>query len=184
MEYFNFYDKQAFYEWMSMHHLDNEHAWIRFDKTKKTSSLTPFEALDIALCFGWIDGLIKRIDDQYYVKYFSKRLPKSIWSTQNKMFAERLIKEGRMMPSGYQAIELAKKDGRWDKADLAPEDYNLESFKELIKESDLAFKQFNSFSTSIQKTYAMSYYVLKKTESRTNRLHIIIKRLEQGLKPM
>lgn len=184
MEHLFFLDQQSFYEWLSLHHEDVDHAWIKFDKTKKASSLTPFEALDIALCFGWIDGLIKRLDDQYYIKYFSKRLPKSIWSTQNKKFAERLIKEERMMPSGYKAIELAKRDGRWEKADQAPEDFNLESFKDLLSVSDLAYKQFNSFSPSIQKTYAMSYYILKKPESRLNRLHVIIQRLEQGLKPM
>jgi uncharacterized protein YdeI (YjbR/CyaY-like superfamily) len=179
-----FKDKNAFNEWLFSHHEKHPGIWIRFDKLKQTSSLTPFEALDVALCYGWIDGLLKRLDDQFYIKYFAKRTLHSIWSTRNKGYAQKLIDQGLMMPAGFEAMELAKKDGRWEKADLPPEDFDIEDFKQKIGISQKALMTYQSFTPSIQKIYALSYYMLKKPESRQKRLAVIIERLEKGLKPM
>jgi len=184
MDLFMFTQKNDFWKWLENNHETHKGIWIKFDKTKTTSLLTANEALECALCFGWIDGVIKRVDETYYMKYFAKRTEKSIWSTKNKKTVERLIIEGMMMPSGYNAIEVAKKDGRWDKADLPPEDFSIENFKKILKDHQLAYMNYLEFSSSIQKTYAMSYYTLKKTDSRDRRLKVIIDRLEKQLKPM
>lgn len=120
---------EDFHNWLVLNHRDHAGIWIRFDKLNSDASIGPEQALDEALCLGWIDGQLKRLDSQYYVKYFAKRTPQSIWSTKNKASAERLIKEGKMMPSGLLAVESAKKDGRWERADQIPSDYSIMASK-------------------------------------------------------
>lgn len=184
METIVFIDRQMMHVWLLIHHAHHQGIWIQFDKTKKSSSLTAEEALDEALCFGWIDGQIRRMDEQFYMKYFAKRTVKSIWSTKNKKSIERLLKQGKMMPAGLAAVQSAKSDGRWDKADQDPLDYSIKDFITLISCDSLALENYLKMSPSIQKTYAISYYVLKKDETRKKRLSIIIDRLKQNLKPM
>lgn len=184
METLSFKDKDAFKDWLSKHHDQSDGILIRYDKTLKESSLTYEESLDIALSFGWIDGVLKRIDEKFYTRYFTKRSSKSIWSTKNKASVERLMKNGLMMPSGIEAVEVAKRDGRWERADLPPTDFSVDAFKDLLISYPIAYESYLSFSPSIQKTYAMSYYVLKKEDSRIRRLEVIVSRLKKHLKPM
>lgn len=179
-----FKDQKEFWYWLNDHYDDEKGYWVKFDKKRLDSKLTYEQALDVALCFGWIDGQTKRLNEEYYLKYFTRRRKNSIWSTKNKISVDRLINEGFMMPSGMYEVDRAKEDGRWDKADIPPEDFNVESFQSLLKNNPIALNNFLTFSASIQKTYAMSYYVLKKQESRDNRLKIIMDRLEKKLKPM
>lgn len=184
MAEFRFTTQQEWESWLSLHHSQMEGIWLRFDKTLTTSTLTSEQALDVALSYGWIDGLIKRIDDQFYIKYFAKRRKQSIWSTKNKTSVERLIQAGKMKEPGLQAVQDAKNDGRWEKADLPPEDFSLEVFHALIQNNPIAYENFLKMSKSIQKTYAMSYYTLKKEKSRNRRLFVILERLKQNLPPM
>lgn len=179
-----FLNRETFHSWLISHHEKHPGIWIKFDKTHKESVLTPEQALDEALCFGWIDGQIKSLGDQFYLKYFAKRSPKSVWSTKNKKSIERLTKDGQMKPSGIFAVELAKKDGRWERADLDPIDFSVKDFIQLLSHNEKARTNFLAMSNSIQKTYAMSYYALKKPESRDRRLLVIFERLENNLKPM
>lgn len=179
-----FLNQQAWETYLSQHVNQTEGIWLRFDKTLTTSTLTSEQALDVALCYGWIDGQIKRIDDQFYIKYFAKRRKQSIWSTKNKISVERLIQAGKMKEPGLQAVQDAKNDGRWERADLPPEDFSMEAFHLLIQTDVIAYENFLKMSKSIQKTYAMSYYTLKKEESRNRRLQVILERLKQNLPPM
>ncbi len=180
----DFKDYKKFHAWLAQNGESHPGIWVRFDKTRKESVMTPEEALDEALCFGWIDGQIQSIDEQFYLKYFAKRRDKSVWSTKNEHSVERLIKEGRMLPSGMAAVELAKKDGRWEKADRNPIDFSLPDFINLLKPNPKALNNYLAMSPSVQKTYAMSYYVLKNEDSRQRRLLVIMDRLEKNLKPM
>lgn len=180
---FEFKNQENFETWLK-ENLDHEGIWIIFDKKRLTSSLTPEEALDIALCYGWIDGLIKRLDDQFYKKYFAKRLPKSIWSTKNKISVARLIKSGQMKKEGLDAINIAKSNGRWDQSDQNPVDFSVEDFILLIKDDEHAYAFYKTLSHSIQKTYALYYYTAKKEETRLRRLVDIKQRLRNHLKPM
>lgn len=184
MEPIMFINQSELHQWLLIHHMNHPGIWIQFDKTKSESTLTAEEALDEALCFGWIDGQIRKIDDTYYVKYFAKRTHKSIWSTKNKKSIERLLKDGKVMPSGLDAVASAKKDGRWEKADLDPIDFSLDDFIQIISYDQIALNHFLHMSPSVQKTYAISYFVLKKEETRQRRLLIIIERLRNNLKPM
>lgn len=179
-----FINKVDFEAWLSQNYLSNEGLWIIFDKTKQTSTLTSEEALDLALCYGWIDGLIKRIDDQYYQKYFKKRAHRSIWSTKNKKRALELIRLNQMKPCGLHAIEVAKSNGMWDQDNQDPIDYNFDAFLDLIKHIDrVAYENLLKLSKSVQRTYALSYFTLKKPESRKKKAQEITIRLVELHKP-
>lgn len=184
MEY-RFKNQNEWENWLNDHFMSDEGISILFDKTKKTSTLTGEEALDVALRYGWIDGRINSIDQQYYLKYFKKRSKNSIWSTKNKNRVNELDALGLMMPSGLKAVSLAKSDGRWDRGDQLPDDFDIEGLKAKIKSLDEeGYHHFIQFSPSVQKTYAISYFVLKKQESRDKRLKVIIERSKNNLKPM
>jgi uncharacterized protein YdeI (YjbR/CyaY-like superfamily) len=165
-------------------HFDHEGVWIEFDKAKDTAVIKPDEALNIALCYGWIDGQIKRIDDNFYLKYFAQRRPESIWSTKNKASAERLIQNNQMTDLGLRAIQIAKENGQWEKGDSVPLDYDFDAFVKMVSFYDEAYQHFLHMSPSVQKTYSYYYFSAKRSETRDDRLKKIIDRLNQNLKPM
>jgi len=103
-----------FATWLASHHSSEPELWLRiYKKDSGLPTVTHPQALDVALCWGWIDGLRKAYDDKSFLQRFSPRRPKSLWSQVNKTHVARLIKAGRMTPHGHRHIEAAKKDGRW-----------------------------------------------------------------------
>ena len=105
----------AFEAWLDEHHADGTGLWLKFAKQNRGIDSVGFdEALEVAMCFGWVDSKMRRVDDDYYVLRYQPRKPKSNWSARNKALAERLIAEGRMRPSGLAQIEAAQADGRWN----------------------------------------------------------------------
>ena len=105
----------AFEAWLDEHHADGTGLWLKFAKQNRGIDSIGFdEALEVAMCFGWVDSKMHRVDDDYYVLRYQPRKPKSNWSARNKALAERLIAEGRMRPSGLAEIEAAQADGRWN----------------------------------------------------------------------
>lgn len=108
---------QAFYDWLSKHHDTETELWIRiFKKVTGLPTITQGEAIDVVLCWGWIDAIVKRLDDQSFVQRYTRRGPKSTWSQINRDNVARLVEEGRMTEHGLRHVEAAKKDGRWDAA--------------------------------------------------------------------
>jgi uncharacterized protein YdeI (YjbR/CyaY-like superfamily) len=108
---------EAFDAWLRAHHARESEVWIRIYKTSsKTPTITPKEAIDVALCWGWIDAVRKALDATSYLQRYTPRAPKSIWSQINVANVERLVREGRMREPGLRQVELAKADGRWDRA--------------------------------------------------------------------
>src|SRR5580692_7310293 len=104
-------------KWLAKNHDVSEGVWLKiFKKDSQTRSVNYPEALDGALCYGWIDGQKAAFDDKAWLQKFGPRQLKSVWSKINVGHAERLIKAGRMKPAGLKKIESAKKDGRWSKA--------------------------------------------------------------------
>jgi uncharacterized protein YdeI (YjbR/CyaY-like superfamily) len=167
-------------DFLEKNNQSDEGIWIKFDKRKTPSKLTSDQALKTALCYGWIDGQIKSLDDDFYLKYFTKRRNKSNWSDRNKKLANELIAKNLMKPPGFEEISKAKKDGRWDKKDYEFIETAIEDFNLLLKPYSLAHDNFKKMSPSIQKIYANSYYYLKNESSRISRLEKIIKRLEEN----
>jgi uncharacterized protein YdeI (YjbR/CyaY-like superfamily) len=112
-----FEDDRAFEAWLVDNASTATHVWIRMAKKGTgVASIDWTTAVDVALCFGWIDGIARRVDDEWYVQRFTPRRPRSVWSKINRTRIERLTAEGRMRPAGLVEVERAKADGRWDAA--------------------------------------------------------------------
>jgi len=112
-----FADRAAFRKWLSAHHAEQPGLWLRIAKAASPlQSVTYAEALDVALCFGWIDGQKKSHDAESFLQKFTPRRERSSWSKRNREHVERLIAAGEMHPAGLGAVAAAKADGRWDRA--------------------------------------------------------------------
>jgi uncharacterized protein YdeI (YjbR/CyaY-like superfamily) len=108
---------ESFYKWLAKNHDKADEVWIKIHKVGSgQKSITPAEAIDVVLCWGWIDGLRKGFDDKSFLQRYSPRTKKSVWSRINVDNVARLIKEGRMTEHGLKQVEAAKADGRWDRA--------------------------------------------------------------------
>ncbi len=112
-----FEDEAAFEAWLSRHHASETELWLKFHK-KGSGLPTVFykQAVDVALCWGWIDGIVKTFDERSYLQRFTPRKAKSIWSQINRENVARLEAAGRMTEHGRKHVDAAKSDGRWDKA--------------------------------------------------------------------
>jgi uncharacterized protein YdeI (YjbR/CyaY-like superfamily) len=112
-----FKDVASFYQWLAKHHDKDDEVWIKIHKVASgLKSITPKEAIDAVLCWGWIDGVRKGFDERSFLQRYSPRGKKSVWSQINVGNVARLIKEGRMTEHGLKHVEAAKADGRWDRA--------------------------------------------------------------------
>lgn len=112
-----FKEAASFNKWLSRHHDTDDEIWIKIHKVDSgLKSITPKEAIDVVLCWGWIDGLRKSLDEQSYLQRYSPRGPRSVWSQINVDNVARLIRERRMTEHGIKQVEAAKADGRWARA--------------------------------------------------------------------
>jgi len=156
-----------------------------FGKSGGPKTITANEALEEALCFGWIDGQMRSIDDKTYVKYFSIRRKNSKWSDNNKALVEKLEKQGIMCDYGRAKIEEAKKNGQWNIPDpLTVTDEQIAILSDLLKEHESACMNFQTMSPSVKKTYTRAYFDAKTDAGRVKRLMWMIDRLNKNLKPM
>ncbi len=180
-----FPSKEAFHKWLKENHDTCDGLWLIFSKTDKLFTITYDQALEEALCFGWIDGQIYRIDDTKYKRKFTPRRKRSIWSERNMKIVAQLIKQDRMTASGYAAIERAKKEGMWDAPTAKPiSDEQVEVLIHALGGTQPALDNFMKMSPSVKRTYTGFYLDAKKEETKTRRLKRIIERLNENLKPM
>lgn len=180
-----FSSRKEFRNWLIDNSKCQDGVWITFGKNTKLKTLKPDEALEEALCFGWIDGQYDSIDETKYLKYFSPRRKKSPWSEKNKKLAEKLITDGIMTELGFQAIERAKQDGTWD-APQAPtiSQEQIDTFTEAISFNSKAFENFQKMSMSIKKQFVGLYFEAKREETRIKRLEKLVGLLELNKRPM
>jgi uncharacterized protein YdeI (YjbR/CyaY-like superfamily) len=179
-----FSSAQELEKWLAKSYAQSNGIWLRFFKQKSgVPSVSYEEALDAALCFGWIDGQLKKYDEQSWLRKFGRRRPKSLWSKRNREHAERLIRAGKMQEPGLQEVEAAKKDGRWKAAyDSAskmviPDDFLTELAKN--EQSKAFFETLNRANV-----YAIVWRLqtAKKPETRQKRLETILTMLANGQK--
>jgi uncharacterized protein YdeI (YjbR/CyaY-like superfamily) len=112
-----FKDAASFYNWLARHHDKEDEVWIKIHKVDSgLKSISPKEAIDVVLCWGWIDGVRKSLDDRSYLQRYCPRGRKSLWSQINVDNVARLVREGRMTAHGLKHVDAAKGDGRWDRA--------------------------------------------------------------------
>jgi len=180
-----FQTRGDFRAWLSENAGTSEGVWLVFGKTKALVTLTANDALEEALCFGWIDGQMQSIDDSKYVKYFARRRAKSIWSEKNKKITEMLREKKRMTELGEKTIESAKKNGMWDAPKREPiTDEQVEAFAEKLRGNSPAYENFNKMPPSVRLTYTGRYLSFKSEEGRQRDFEKIVERLNQNLKPM
>jgi uncharacterized protein YdeI (YjbR/CyaY-like superfamily) len=110
-------DEAVWAGWLDRHHASSDGVWLKFAKKRaRAGSVTHAQALERALCFGWIDGQVRPLDECFFLQRFTPRRKRSAWSRINREHAERLIAEGMMRPAGLSQVEAARADGRWERA--------------------------------------------------------------------
>lgn len=175
----------AFRAWLAQNGQSDDGTWLVFGKPGGPVTLSAQEALEEALCFGWIDGQIKRVDDHTYMKYFAPRRKQTEWSQRNIELADSLIKAGRMMPEGQAKIEEAKREGRFQpkaRPQLTPE--AIARFVEQVRGHEPAYTNLMKMPPSVHKSYTGYSLEPKSDAARARRMEQILERLDKGLKPM
>ncbi len=170
--------------WLKKNHAASPGIWMRFYKKDAGAvSITHAEALDEALCYGWIDGQLQKYDEQSWLQKFTPRRAKSIWSKKNAERALQLIKLGRMKPAGLNEIEKAKADGRWERAYDSPAKMTFpdDFLKELSKDKK-ALNFFESLNKANKYAIAWRLQTAKKPETKEKRMRQILEMLSQGKK--
>ncbi len=184
METFIPTSRQDWRQWLEENHHSRYSIWlIYYKKQAKMPTISWSEAVNEALCFGWIDSVQKPIDGEKYRQFFSKRKPNSVWSKINKGKVEQLIAEKKMMEAGYKTIEIAQQNGSWTILDeveklIIPEDLN-KAFATQTGSKDF----FLSLSKSIQKAILQWLVLAKLLETRQKRINEIAELAAQKLKP-
>lgn len=148
-------DRKEWRAWLKDNHKDAAGIWVVFYKKHTGRKSVPYEeAVEEALCFGWIDSIVKRIDSEKYMQKFTPRKSRSKWSEHNKRRAAKLIKEKRMTRAGLDAIQLAKDNGEWDKP--SGESSRVEmppAFEAALAKNSKAKSYFNSLAPSYRKQF-------------------------------
>ena len=142
----HFKTRDEFRIWLMNHCMSSGGVWLLFGKNKKLITLKASEALEEALCFGWIDGLMKRVDDDSYIKYFSARRKGSKWSDKNKSIVESLETRGLMTDYGREKVIEAKSNGQWDQSSKPSSitKEQIESVANILKENEQDIKKLDS----------------------------------------
>ena len=184
-EHLLFASREEFRNWLRDNCLSSGGVWLLFGKSGGPKTIKAGEALEEALCFGWIDGQMHSLDDKAYIKYFSIRRKNSKWSDKNKALVETLEKQGIMTDYGRAKIKEAQKNGQWDaQSPPAVTDEQIVILSDLLKEHESAYTNFQAMSPSVKKTYTRAYFDAKTDGGRVKRLEWIIERLNKNLKPM
>lgn len=164
-------NRKAWRKWLEKNHVTEKSVWlIIYKKESGTNSVYYPEAVDEALCFGWVDSKVNKRDDQSYYQYFAQRNPRSNWSKLNKEKVEKLLAQGLMEPAGLAMIELAKKTGTWTALDevekqLVPADMQL-----LLDQQPVAQANWNLFPKSVKRGILEWILNAKKPETRKLRI--------------
>ena len=180
----SFENKKKWADWLAKQHDKSAGVWLKLAKKDSgISSVTYEEALDVALCYGWIDGQKKGFDDKYWLQKFTSRGAKSIWSKINTEKAERLIASGEMKPTGLKAIEAAKQDGRWHAAYASQKNISVsEDFQAALDKNEKARVFFATLNRVNRYAILFRIQTAKKAETRAKRIQQFVEMLESGEK--
>ncbi|MDE5601458.1 MAG: YdeI/OmpD-associated family protein [Clostridia bacterium] len=180
-----FQNREEFRKWLYANCLSSDGVWLLFGKSGTPKTIKADEALEEALCFGWIDGQMKSIDDKTYKKYFSLRRANSKWSEKNKALVKSLEERGLMTDLGRKKIDEAKKNGQWSAPKpAAVTDEQIECLSNVLRAYEPAYTNFQAMSLSVKKTYVKAYLDAKTDIGREKRIAWMVDRLNKNLKPM
>lgn len=171
-------------KWLEKNHQSEESIWLIYYKmSTKVASLSWSEAVDEALCFGWIDSTKKTIDKESYMQYFSKRKPSSTWSKVNKEKIVKLIQNKQMTKAGFDSIEIAKQNGTWSLMDDVEKLIVPEDLKIALNKNESAMEFFESQTKSIKKGLLHWVVIAKRSETRKKRITEIARLAAKGMRP-
>jgi uncharacterized protein YdeI (YjbR/CyaY-like superfamily) len=177
-----FESKKKFAEWLAKNHDKSAGLWLKIaKKAAGISTVTYAEALDVALCYGWIDGQKGSFDEQYFLQKFTPRRPKSIWSKINVEKVEGLIASGEMKPAGLKVVEAAKQDGRWAAAYASQKNIVVPAdFQSALEKNKKAKAFFETLTGSKRYSFLFRIETAKKAETREKRIHQFVAMLAKG----
>ncbi len=179
-----FHTRDEFRNWLQRNYSRDESVWLILERGKKSTTLTPQEALEEALCFGWIDGQFNKYsenDGTKYIKLFSPRRKKSNWSERNRRLAEELIRSGLMTEHGLKKIEEAKREGMWSLKKVKDNSENYIKMLELaLEEYPEMYEKFKNYPPSGRRTLSSYFADAKKEETRMRRLAQIIEAIKSN----
>lgn len=178
-------DQPSWRDWLTQNHQNSQGVWLKLaKKASQKVSVSNAQAIDEALCFGWIDGQKQSYtDDDYWLQKFSPRRPKSTWSKINVAKVEALTSQGKMQPAGLAAVELAKQDGRWDAAyDSASTSTVPQDFQDALNQNPQAKQFFNTLNKTNTYAFCWRIQTAKRLETRKARIEKFIAMLNNGEK--
>lgn len=175
---------ELFESWLEKHHDKSNGVWLKiFKKDSEIKTINYAEALDVALCYGWIDAQKKTFDEKAWLQKFCPRTAKSIWSKVNIGHVERLIINAKMQHAGLEAVKKAKEDGRWENAYDPPSKMTIpEDFLNKLSKNKKAEDFFKSLNKTNLFSIGFKLQTAKKQETREKRMKEIIEKLEKGEK--
>ncbi|MCF2501369.1 YdeI/OmpD-associated family protein [Dyadobacter chenhuakuii] len=176
--------RQEWRQWLQENHSLTQSVWLVYHKkSAQVPNISWSEAVDEAICFGWIDSLSRPLDQERYIQFFSKRKPGSGWSKINKNKAEKLIEAGLMQQAGYDAIEAARKNGSWSLLDEVEELVVPDDLQKALADKPVGSSFFQKLSRSDKRNLLQWLVLAKKTETRQKRIKEIVEFADQNLKP-
>jgi uncharacterized protein YdeI (YjbR/CyaY-like superfamily) len=177
-----FKDSASFYKWLAKHHDKDDEIWIKIHKVGSgLKSITPKEAIDVVLCWGWIDGVRKGLDDRSFLQRYSPRSIKGTWSQINVDNVARLIKEGRMTAHGMKQVEAAKADGRWDRAYASGKDMKIPAdLQTAIDAEPRARAMLEKLSAQNRFSLAFRIHNMKTEAGRKKKIATFVEMLKRG----
>ena len=179
-----FASREAWEKWLEEEHASSAGVWLKIaKKASGIETVTHAEALEVALCFGWIDGQRRRLDDDWFVQRFTPRRPRSRWSQINRDKAEELIERGAMRPAGLREVERAKADGRWDAAYASQSKIEVPPDLQQALDASPAAKALFATLDSANR-YAVLYRIhdAKRPDTRARRIEKFVAMLARGEK--
>jgi uncharacterized protein YdeI (YjbR/CyaY-like superfamily) len=180
---FHFKTQKEWRKWLVKNHSTEKSVWLIFYKKGSSVQCTNYaEALEEALCFGWIDSKAVKRDDVSYYQYFAKRKPKSNWSKVNKEKVTKLIEKGLMTPAGFESIEIAKQNGSWSVLDTVEELIIPHDLELLFDKNKMAFENWKKFPPSSKKVILGWILSAKRPETRQKRIAETVELAEKKIK--
>lgn len=183
-ETFRAADREEWRDWLARHHSTARCVWLVFAKPATGVAGVGYdEAVEEALCYGWIDGLMRSVDEQSHMRRFTPRRPGSRWSETNKARVRRAIEHGRMTEAGLALVRAAQETGEWDRAEERESDLAPADLAEALARDPEADAGWLAFAPSHRKAYVRWVTSAKRPETRERRVREVVERSAQRVKP-
>lgn len=178
-------ERKKWREWLKRNHSKKNEIWLIYYKKHTGTPRIPYDdAVEEALCYGWIDSTVKRIDEETFMQKFTPRNKNSIWSKLNKQRVEKMIKSGKMRKAGMDRVGDAKRNGEWDAAYAVKDDVEMPpELETALNKNKKAKENFNNFARSYRCNYIEWVVNAKRRETIDRRIKEVVRRVEKNIKP-